>query len=157
MNQWLVAVAIVFGGMIVEAREYRLPKLKVVGAMKTPVVFQGTQVHTKVVKSGVWASVKLVTRWGVHRYQVGKAYFHCGGIGDCEFVDFSPAQTFDHCEVKAQRVRCTGLLSGDTSAPGAERDYGREDGIDLDPSDLGHRDEVEFPGRAEDEYGDIHF
>lgn len=146
------------------AQAYRVQKVKTLGVMQTGVIYQGTQLYTD--KGTDFLTGIMVLKWGVHVYEVVKAYYACDSNLDCKFTQYDRLASFEKCEVihKQDLAVCWVRLFGDTSttAPDVVIDD-RPDAVDdsyyVDSYKTYRYDDryPEFPARIGGEFDDIAF
>lgn len=129
----------------VQAAEYKLKKVSVLGVMKHNVIFQSQNV--KVVKGSNVVRGQLIIQWGTQVFEVVNGYYNCNAKKVCQISDYDRVATYELCTVKKTKVTCTNKISGGNSDVVSEDQRSDDRPDDRDDSDRGHRD-------GPDSYGD---
>lgn len=140
------------------AKEIKLVKVEELGPLKHKVIYQSSNV--KSVKGSNDVRGVLVARWGLYVYEVVDGHYSCNDKLVCKLTNYKRIATFESCEVKAKKVKCSKRLSGDSNTSGYDRDVSVSEDPDAvyneyDNQRGGYDSYPEFPIRVTDEYSDL--
>ena len=151
----LVIAAVLLVSLSSFAAEFKVQKVKTLGAMKHKVIFQSRDL--KPVKGTNILKGKIVAQWGLHVYEVVTGLYACNKNLSCKLTDFERIATYQSCKVvESAKVECRKRIAGDSTTIS-------NDGVVIsdDPDriydDMTRDLEVEgdFPVRSKDEFDGI--
>jgi hypothetical protein len=138
----------------VDASQYNLPKIRATFPFNSPVVFQSQKVRIyKNTGNRAWVAGKLITRWGVRVFQVGRQNYECqrssSDTYNCVPLNFIVLRSYEKCRVKGQKAACSGKIGSSSGARDSIIDRDRLETYEQYGDDrVGYEDVYEFPQRG---------